>query len=208
MHIVGITCCFIPKDFLSHLFTRCKLNFVAKSPSNKGDIPITCSFYQVDVFFSCPLWRVTHRVSSDRINVRRWRWVDVGAPYWRGLGKIPIISLNHHHRRYLPTPRDFGLKLGTWGRPTDLPLSDVYVSDVSVCVHVHVYTRVIESSTSRWKMSAGVTGIRIRENTSRKNTRLGHRSCVRLLMIRILADIFLFFSLSMCVCVCMCANAT
>jgi len=75
---------------------RCKFNSVAKSLNYK--VRITYSFYLADVFFSCPLCHVIHRVSSDRINARKsgvsWCGSSILKRTWQDSNNLLGLSLS------------------------------------------------------------------------------------------------------------------
>lgn len=105
LRIVGVTMSLYPaRCSVLHLF-RWDVNLILRGtwkPSNDKDgFSYHLCFLPSWHIFPLPIVWVIHPVSNDRINAKSWRRVvDMGVSYWSGLGKIPIISLDHHHRRY------------------------------------------------------------------------------------------------------------
>lgn len=126
--------------------------------------------------------RNTSCVERSRINAR-WYGIDgrrggsISKERWRDSNNLPESSPSATNSIRLAIQPQTGHAGGHL--MTDLSLSDAVRVTLFICARAtRMY--VVWSSracTSRWKMSAGVTGIRIRGNTSRKSTRLGHRSC-------------------------------
>lgn len=202
LRIVGVTMSLYPaRCSVFHLF-RWDVNLISsrgtRKPSNdkRRAFLSSSAFYQVDIFFLCPLCElytscVERSDKREELEVGGWHESFILKRTWQNSNNLlgsPSSALSYLRLAISVSNRELARPIHhcpTWVRDRSNVYGRVYSY---VCAYIYMW--VIESRTSRWKMSGGVTGIRIRGNTSRKNTGLDHRSCIRG-SLWTLADVFL-----------------